>query len=313
MEQAISEIAFPYTDSGINHSLGELSAEPGSYTRHFTQSEEFFIRLPEPFVVPSMPIHHDVGRAEPPPGYVGKLGELLSRIASHAPDVFSGLTYLFDPTEINRPIFFQVRSLKEMYYLYLLRVDFSYRPAAHEVVERGSNDVSPAYKSRDLILEPDIVPLSGLKRNGNSIHAFRIEQSVSQTWIGETGRGYFVQGIWLDRELTKFFTKLFLPQGKRIYPYFPFTCKYRAICHSLISLDPEARRRGVAVLHRARGVLQPYMSRIQEALRKSSFSEDLDTFQALRHHVPEELQNRWEDLRLKPYLDEEDNKEFVVE
>ncbi len=77
-----------------------------------------------------------------------------------------------------------------------------------------------------------------------------VEQMISDTWIGETGRGYFIQGIWMDADLNKFFTKLVIPQGKRIYPYYPFTSKYRTICHNPIGISSAQRREAIPRLHR---------------------------------------------------------------
>ncbi len=36
----------------------------------------------------------------------------------------------------------------------------------------------------------------------------------------------------MDADLTKFFSKLFLPAGKKTYPYYPYLCKYKTVCQS---------------------------------------------------------------------------------
>ena len=129
----------------------------------------------------------------------------------------------------------------------------------------------------------------------------------------ETGRGYFVQGIWMDHELTKFFSKLFVPTGKRLYPFYPFQCRYRTICSTVIATNAEERRTVPPQLHRALQFVSPVMDTIQDALRESDFSEQLDIFQALKRKVPQFWNTIWSDLQIKPYLNNQDMKEFVVE
>ncbi|MFP4409523.1 MAG: hypothetical protein ACLFPW_13460, partial [Spirochaetaceae bacterium] len=146
----------------------------------------------------------------------------------------------------------------------------------------------------------------------DTVHGFRVDQYVSDTWIGETGRGYFVQGIWLDTELTKFFTKLFAPEGKRLYPYYPINCKYRSICHTVVDVDPHLRERRIPELHRIRQYLAPHMEEIQESLREESFSTDLQTFRTLKEGLPDTLRDLWNDVQVKAYLNEEEMKEYEV-
>jgi hypothetical protein len=182
----------------------------------------------------------------------------------------------------------------------------------HEVEEQGSNDVSPRYRTDRLYVEADIVPLEDIVERAAQTKAFVIEQVVSQTWIGETGRGYFVQGIWLDRDLTKFFSKLFLPPGKRTYPYYPFTCKYRSICYTALELTPERRGRETALLAAARSFIKPHIEDIQEALKGASFDESLPAFTKLKEQVDERWYEPFQRLRVRAYLNEADMKEFVV-
>ncbi len=148
---------------------------------------------------------------------------------------------------------------------------------------------------------------------GDKISGFRVRQSISATWIGERGRGYFVQGIWIDREITKFLSKLFIPAGKRMYPYYPFTCRHRAICLSLVRPEAEERKSEVPKLHRASTFLEPHMRTIEEALQGNDFSENLDAFKSLKERVPPEWDTAWDSVALRMYLNDRDMKEYQLE
>lgn len=54
------EIRVTFTDGEINRMLSERATGVSTVTRHFNQSEDFFLKLSEDFFVPSFPIHHDV-------------------------------------------------------------------------------------------------------------------------------------------------------------------------------------------------------------------------------------------------------------
>ena len=313
MEQLLGEIALNYTDDAVNSVLRTAESSSGAFTRHFNQSEDFFLRVPKPFIVPNFPIHHDVREHRPSRGYVRAIRQFVEGIVGQLGPMFQGLAYYFDPAEILRPSFFRLYRIREQSYLYMLRVDLTFKPMIHEVVEKGSNDVTPSYSSHDLFVEADFIPLDEVMRDGDSITGFKISQSVSQTWIGETGRGYFVQGIWLDHELTKFLSKLFLPQDKRVYPYYPVNCKYRAICHSDLGLTPDRRKRWLPVLHLAREFLYPYMEQIQDALREQEFSESLAAFTELKKRIPLRWQEAFRPLSVRRYLNDAEQREFVVE
>jgi hypothetical protein len=312
MEQVLGEIAVPFTDSVLNRTLKQSAGAAASITRHYTQGEDFFIQFDGHYEVPSFPIHHDVRVRKPTEEYLQRIRTLLESMHEGVPQLLHGMTYMFDPAEILRPAFYQLYRLEGVAYLYLLRIDLLYRPQVHELLERGSNDVTPRYRSNRITFEADFIPLRDVITRDNRVHAFKVDQYVSDTWIGETGRGYFVQGIWLDTELTKFFTKLFAPEGKRLYPFYPINCKYRSICHAVVDVDAEKRKRRILDLHRIRAFLAPHMEEIQEALREESFSTDLDTFRKLREQLPENLRDLWKDVQIRAYLNEEDMKEYEV-
>ena len=313
MEQLLNEIRFHYTDEKINALIKKHEGSSVEYSLHYDQNENFFIKLNDDFPVPHIPIHHDVRVSVPSETYIETVRQFLANLIPRVPQLFHGMTYFFDPAEVLRPSFFQIFKQQENYFLYLLRLDLIYRTHEGTIVARGTNDTTPDYATRHLFLERDLIPLENIEVQEGKIRTFKILQTISQTWIGETGRGYFVQGIWMDSELSKLFSKLFTPRGKRMYPYYPFTCKYRTICHSLLLLDPEGRKQHLKKLVQAMNFVTPSMEEIQEALKNSEFSENLECFQVLKTRVVPELEDFWNPLTVKPYLNDNDMKEFILE
>lgn len=226
--------------------------------------------------------------------YLETLKIFLSGVVPLVPQVFSELTYFFDPADILRPAFFQLYRMGETHYLYLLKVDLAYKTHDHTLIQAGTNDVTAEYRSQKLFLEGTVIPLSSVEKLDSSVSSFRIKQTIDQVWIGETGRGYMVQGIWIDHELTKFFTKLFLPDGKRVYPYYPFQCKYKTICQEIIDFDIEGRRKNAPYLHRVLSLITPIMKVIQRSVQSNDFSEDLPAFKAIKRRVPASWHTFWE-------------------
>ncbi len=313
MEQITNEIKLSYTDKEINARLEKLDHNNSSFKRHFNQTEEFFLDLEEDFIIPSLPIHHDVRQPRPSPEYLKSLQQILEQILPLTPGVFNELTYLFNPREIMKPCFFKLYKIDQVHYLYLVQVDLIYRSREDQVLERGNNDFTARYSSRRLFLETLFIPLDRVLVEEDKIRSFIVKQTISSTWVGEVGRGYFVQGIWIDNELTRFFSKLFLPEGKRTYPFYPYVCKYRTICQNLIRLNPEARKLYLPYLHRAIKFLSPSMMRIEQSMRDTSFSVDNETYKELKKQVPLNWLEIWNNLKIDVYLNQQDMKEFSVE
>ena len=153
----------------------------------------------------------------------------------------------------------------------------------------------------------------GVPSTRSRVHAFSVRQLLSDTWIGETGSGYWAKGIWMDDDLTKFFTKLFLPPGSRIYPHYPFVCRYKTVCRGVLDLSSGSRQRQLSHLDEALSFLEPHMSAIQESLRDRGFSEDMPLFEKLREGVPSCWREVFGDVHIRPYLNEAGMKEFALE
>ncbi len=318
MEKLLSEIPVTYTDNAINGLLRRREGPNGGgiepeYSKHFSQNEEFFLTLPEEFTVSPFPIHHDIDKSRPEEEYLKSLRILLEQVVPMSPNLFQGLTYYFDPTDILRPGFFQLYKIKDLLFLYLLQIDISFRTHYGKITKKGGNDRTHTYTTRQLFVDTTLIPLSSFKETNGKIRSFQIDQLVTKTWVGEKGKGYFVQGIWIDLDLTKFFSKLFLPKGKRSYPYYPFICMYRSICHSVLSFDPPGRKQHLANLYRCREFLLPYLDEIQETLKEEDFRDDLPLFLRLKEKVPAKWTEAWNGLQVKAYLNERDMKEFSVD
>ncbi|MBN2874263.1 MAG: hypothetical protein JXM71_04135 [Spirochaetales bacterium] len=314
MEQLLNEIKISYIDSGINQMLLTIpeGARNAPYGMRYNQGEEFFIELSSPLFVPKLPIHHDIRKPIPDAHYIGIIRDVLSQLSSILPECFSGLTYFFDPAEILKPCFYRLYKADNDVYLYLLRVDLLPRPFDAETLESGTNDTTQAYSTKRLYLESEIIPLEAVMWESGRAKAFRIRQMISQTWIGETGKGYLVRGIWMDSDLSKFFTKLFVQPGKRIYPFFPVFCKYKTVCATSPILTSDGRRSFIPFLHHAIKFLEPEISRIQETLRDKKFSESLPEFEALRNRVPEAWKATLARFGTEAYLNDREQKEYAL-
>jgi hypothetical protein len=311
--QTDNVIRCAYTDPAINELLKQAGSGSRNFSRHYNQVEEFFFRFEEPFAVPQLPIHHDVRVPVPEPRYVELLVEVLEQLIPLAPQLFAELTYMFDPAEILRPSFFHLYRWDSGRYLYVLKLDLMYRPQEHTLDRKGTNDLTAAYSSRRLFLEATHIPVREVQTQSGKIATFVVDQTISNTWVDEVGRGYLVQGIWMDNDLTKFFSKLFVPEGQRTYPFYPYVCKYKTVCQNLIDPDPQARKKLLPYLHKALEFLRPVMPEVEASLKNHEFSETNETFRRLRRAVPRDWLEVWNGVRLEMYLNDRDMKEWLIE
>lgn len=316
MEQLLNEIRVNYIDPGVNELLSSLvgaeQAQNSPYAMRYNHAEEFFIELASPVTVPSLRIHHKVSDPLPTAPYVHAVRDVVRQIAEQLPEAFAGVTYFFDSAEILKPCFYRIYKIESDIYLYLLRIDLGLRPLEGEILEPGNNDRTPAYATKHLYLESELIPLEAVMWEAGRARAFRIRQLISQTWIGETGKGYLVRGIWMDSDLSKFFTKLFLPDGKRCYPFFPLYCKYKTVCAAVPILSAEGRRRTVPLLHFALRSLAPEMETIQNVLRTASFSEGLPDFMRIKAAIPQQWKEGLGRFSIRAYLNEREQKEYSL-
>ncbi len=315
MDQLLNEIRVAYPDAEINRILSAIpdTASTASCAVRYNHSEELFLELASDIIVPRFPIHHDVRSNEPSALYAYALRDFVRQLATLLPDVLRGLTYYFDPSEPLRPRFYRLYKVEDSIYLFLLRIDLAFRFFQGEILEQGTNDITPGYRSKRIYLESEIIPLEAVMWEMGRVKAFKVKQLISNTWIGETGRGYLVHGIWMDADLSKFFSKLILPDGARTYPYFPIFCKYKTVCAEAAPPDPAARKRVLPLLHRIIAFISPEMDSIQKSLKNQPFSETMPEFVDLRNKVPSAWREIFRGVSTRAYLDERDMKEFALE
>ncbi len=313
MEQISNEIRIGFADPDVNTLLAGIGDDARPYSRHFSHNEDFFVELDGEYTVDPLPIHHDVRQEKPGTAYRSTLLAVMRQLIALAPQVFKDLTYFFDPAEILRPCFYRPYTVDDSRYLYLLRADLNLRPGEPTVLEKGTNDTTARFRTRRLFLESTVIPVKGQVEADGKVSGFLVNQTISQTWIGEFGRGYFQQGIWMDADLTKFFSKLFLPPGKKIYPFYPYLCRYKTVCAAVIGLSPDRRHGSVPRLHRSLGFLGPAMERIQQEMKSLSFSEDLPFFRELKEKVPPAWYEEWTSVKVEAYLNASEMREFRID
>jgi hypothetical protein len=315
MDELLNEIRVVYPDAEINAVLAAIPVQTRgvSCAIRYNHSEELFIELGAELTVPRFPIHHDIHSDVPSATYAYALKSLVVQLVDILPDVFRGLTYFFDPSEPLKPHFYKLYKVENSVYLFLLRIDLVFRHFHGEVVEAGTNDITPAYRTRHIFLDSEFIPLEAVMWELGKARAFKVRQLISNTWIGETGRGYLLHGIWMDNDLSKFFSKIVLPEGTRTYPYYPLFCKYKTICAEAVPPVPERRKRMLPLLHRAIAFLAPEMERIQNSLKESSFSENLPDFIELRNRVPASWRETLKGISIRSYLNERDMKEYALD
>ena len=314
MDELLNEIRVVYPDAEINTVLSQIPERSISVSSavRYNHSEELFLELGADITMPRFPIHHDIRSDVPSAPYAYALRDLVRQLAEVLPDVFRGLTYYFDPSEPLKPRFYRLYKAETSIYLFLLRIDLVFRHFQGEIVETATNDCTPAFRTRRLFMDSELIPLEAVMWELGRARAFKVRQLISYTWIGETGRGYFVHGVWMDGGLTRFFSKLFLPDGSRTYPWFPIFCKYKTICASVPSPGPEARKRVLPLLHRAISFLKPEMEKIQTALKSGEFSDQIPEFHELRLRVPSSWREVLGGYGTKAYLNQRDMKEYSL-
>lgn len=310
----LAEIRIYHTDpelDGIIHSM-DTRGDTDRFGKCFNYNEEFFLKLEKSVRVPHFPIHHDVRKTVPGADYAASLRDVFTAIARIVPSLFRGLTYVFNPYNTFMPAFYALYRVEERQYLYLLRIDLMFKPQYGEIEEKGTNDITPSFGTSCLFADANFIPLDRVDTVEGKVSGFTIRETISETWIGEQGRGYFQQGIWMDNALTSFFSRLFLPSGVRVYPFYPFLCRYKTVCSHVISFLPEERERELPFLHNAVLFLEPEMRNIEVALKAHDFSPELDVFVKLKREVPAIFEDYHAGIQVNPYLNENNMKEYSI-
>ncbi|MDX9801154.1 MAG: hypothetical protein RBT69_07450 [Spirochaetia bacterium] len=312
MDQILNIVSICHTDNEINRIIKKSKELEPLYTIHFSQNEDFFLKTKAPVTIPYFKIHHNFDNPQPDSSYTGKLAGIIEQIMPVIAPVLIDTEYFFDPAELLRPVFFKPYNIEGRDYLYIARLDLSFRPHDCEIIEMGGNDLTHTFTTQNLFLDVNILPVEKIVEKEGGRTDFNIKQSISKTWIGETGRGYFIQGIWMDSELTKFFTKLFLPADFLSYPYYPFVCKYRTISHVPINFSSVSREKNIAILDRSFNFIEPHMREIEEEFRISTFSPEMKLFKNLKKKINSQWYHDFKSLKIRRYINSRGMKEYEL-
>ncbi len=312
MEQILNIIPVYYTNNEINGLLKKCKENKADYSLHFTQNEDFFLNTWQTFNIPHIPIHHDINKKNPDNNYLAFLESVLETIIPLTSPLLYDTEYFFDPAELLRPCFYRIYSCNGAEYIYIVRLDLGFKPGYCDIIEKGDNDITHFFSTKSVFLDADIHPVERIVEKGGrkEIH---IKQSISQTWIGETGRGYFIQGIWIDTELTKFFSRLFTDESVSTYPYYPFSCKFRTVSHFPVDFSVSGRKKHIEILDSAYNFIYPYMKDIEYVLKNNEFSTDLPLFMELKQKADPELISYFSGYSIRRYLNEKGMKEYELE
>jgi hypothetical protein len=297
------------TDAGVSDRLRSLPEGSVDLDRRFTQEEDFFVVLDRPFVVDPFDIHHDVGQTLAPERYLAVIRSLVDAWAGQVPQLFRDLSWYFDPRDLFHPLFVQVLSARDKRYLYVLRPDLSFRGRHGEVIDRGGNDSTPRYSTRHLFLESEVLPLEswGTEEGGKRLSLTKV---FGKTWQGESGKGYFVTGRWIDQEISRLLSKAAFPKGTRTFPLLPLRCRHDTLSVRCVSPTPEGRRRAALVLEAAWPLVETWAERIQNTLRADPWRDDHPLVEQLRAQWGDKLSSRWGGFRLEAFLDDHEQKEY---
>jgi len=292
------------SDTTIHAALRDIQPvrTTGPAVVFYSENEDQFLKLDTPITIPSLPVHHTMNNTNPPEGYREAILGIVEFLGVHTPNLLAGTRWSFDPRSILAPTFSRVEEFDGHAYLYLVLIDLTCRTLEAEILEPGTNDRTPAYRSPRLYFEADYFPLNGLDAD-----SLVINQTIPATWKGESGEGYMIHGIWMDADINKFFSKLVLPAGTRNHPYYPVTCKQHSVSMNAFGLE------NPALLHAIRPNIENELDRILDELHANPFSEDSPLFRELKDRMPAGPGERWKNLSVSATLNERDQKEYTVE
>lgn len=296
-------------DPEVAGRLKTLSGDPSVLDRRFTQEEEFFLHLDQPFVVEPFEIHHDPLDPVPAPRYLSVIRSLVESWSAQVPGVFQGLSWFFTPQDLFHPVFVQVLSARGMRHLSVLRADLTFRGRYAEVLDRGTNDRTPRYSTQSLFVDAEVFPLDEVRTEGPFRKVF-LSKLFSSTWTGETGDGYQRTGQWIDQEVTRLLSRAALAPGTRAFPHYPLRCTRGTLAVRTATPTAEGRRRAAFVLETAWPLVTPWADRILTGLGAEPFHEDHPLVAELRSAWAGRLEGQWPGFRLMASLNSHDQKEY---
>lgn len=292
----------------VNGLLSATQSDDIPASSHFSVDEQFFLKLSDPIRIPRFPVHHDVRNPVPDEEYLGSLTPALTELIDRSPGLFRACRYSFDPAYPHEAVFYRLLNAGSESFVYIFRVSLSFVPRMHVVVEKGTNDYTASYWTNRIPVDALIMPVARVDSD-----AIRVERYISSTWIGETGRGYLTQGIWVDRDFSKILSRIVNPNSSRTYPWFPVSTRYNTISYRPIELTMGAIDELTQHVATIRHSLAPRMSEIESLLRSGDREALSGLAERLASAFPEGERERYRGIRTKAYLNEFDQKEYQIE
>jgi hypothetical protein len=311
MNYVSNVITIHNTNTEINEILKKCKGYNPKYTMHFSQNEEFFLKIEKEITIPSIKIHNDINNTKPDAKYIDTIIKIITDIAPFIAPVIEETEYSFDPAEPLRPMFYKLYNYNGNYYLYVAKLDLMLKPHNCEITAAGSNDFTHTYKTNNIFIDTGLLPIKKFATENNSVY-YEIKEFISETWIDETGKGYFIQGIWMDNELTKFFSYLFINNKIHSYPYYPFICKYKTITYAPLEFSAESRLKHTETLEKVYNFLFPFIHDIEKEFKNSIFSKDMELYKKLKQKTEKECYNDFSSLKIKRYLNSKDMREYEL-
>ncbi|MFW6368200.1 MAG: hypothetical protein ACOCZ9_00555 [Spirochaetota bacterium] len=287
----------------------------------FDEEERSFFRLPVAVPVPSFPVHHDLRNTVPSADYIHRLTSVLNELSAQVPELLVGTRIRFDPARVLQPVFHRPLNgsegndgternrsepgTSEPQVALRVQIDLRSHPQHTRVIRSAGNDYTAEYETRDLYADVEIV---AVEEDGCSVR-----QLLSPTWIGERGRGYVAQGIWIDRDLTRFFTALVEPSPAQLYPYYPFSSRFRSLTHRPPSWKREDITLSVERYQHISAVLFPAIPEIERTFRAKGFSRDLPLISELSGRIPAWIRESFEGMHCRRSLTDGGLMEYTLE
>ncbi len=312
MERLLDKIVFNYSDPEISKYLRAIDNRKTNYSVHFDQNEDAFLLSENTLKVPSFTVFHDVNKTKPSEDYINKLRQLVSSLCRAFPEVFVGTKYFFDPAEILRPCFIQVLKTDQNYYLYILRLDLNIRLLDSRITANATNDTTAEFETKKLFFESLIIPVFQ-PEIADSSGSIPLKRFFESTWVGESGTGYHVNGKWIDLELTKLLTAVFMADGVNSYPYYPFRCDFNTICLFPADISFSGRYKFIRYFHKSLHLIQNHIPKMEKEFKKRPFTRSNPLYLELKRTIPREWTKIWSSLKIKPYLNKEGMKEYKLE
>lgn len=243
------------------------------------QGDKVCYTLAEPIRILSFPIHHDYRDPNPHPVYHEAITNMFSQFKLQLPFSLPMLQWGFDPRKILQPTLYHEIEHQGNRFLFVVQFDLSFRSYWHRSLRRGDNNWTTEYETRRVMMSFDFLPLDLKLSDSNDYY---VHQFFDSTWIGEEGRGYYLQGIWMDDDLTEFFSLFLMPDLEAYYPFFPLRCRYQSLSANTWKLSHDGVPKLLEFLTPIMSIPKSSLKEIQQQLKKSDSKQRAQLAQTYR-------------------------------